>query len=1189
MTGEYLADSLSQADSWLVVSKFFEKYNLACQQIDSFNEFTNEIMTIIGDTKGVEARSTPQYGTNENYQSRTVHQIKFGRATYQRPKFTEKESGTGRPIFPNDARLRKLTYDADLNIELHSVSYQTGTDGMNATDDLDKTSESKTEFFGKIPVMVRSDWCQLQSRSARKRPPYEFGECSFDQGGYFIVKGAEKVIITQERQSYNRPYCFQSKRSNVAWSIECRSSLESTNRMPSTIEMNMKKDEGDVNITLPYMLSGTVSNEGVPVCVVFRGYNCTSDRAIMRRVVYDEEDFELMEAFRPSLEAAQVIEGQETALDFIARRADQMHDKDKPQRVKYARDVLKKEVLPHITSKEYGHVYEEGFNEMPDPNADNEEKVYYLGYMVNKLLQTSLGRIEPDDRDHFANKRLDLAGPMMAKLFRKLFNEIRKSMEVGLKKAVTSNELPNISALIPSKKMTTNLSYALATGNWDIKSGGPANATGVSQELQRLTFSSALSHLRRINSPIPQQSKDPKPRQLHNTQWGMICPCETPEGGKIGIVKNLSLMASVTVPLPPEFKVRLRNALVENVGLRVLNDIFPGDILHTTKVFFNGNWIGVVDNPESMFNMLRQARATYPGYEQISVRLDAMRQELIIWTDGGRASRPLLKVTNNQVNITEELIQALRMPHSTVTWDELVEGGVVEMIDVSEEECCMVAMSPSDLKDEDSFTSNWTHCEIHPAMVLGVCASVIPFPDHNQSPRNTYQSAMGKQALGIYTSNFDLRFDTTGHVLFYPQIPLVITEPMKYMNFRELPAGINACVAIATYTGYNQEDSLIMNQSAIDRGLFRSSYYRSISEEAHEKVGFDKMIFEKPDFRECNVGLRRQGAFNKMDIDGLPYPGCFITDKDFLIGKTLSISNSYASSSVVQKRDKSIKMKAKEQGVVDKVMLTTNQTGNKFVQIRVRSVRIPQVGDKFSSRHGQKGTIGMTYRQEDMPFTQEGITPDIIVNPHAVPSRMTIGQLIECLLGKVAALTGKTGDATAFLSELTVDKVANQLHLLGYQRYGNETMFNGHTGRPMEGQIFIGPTYYQRLKHLVADKIHARATGQVERLTRQPTHGRARGGGLRFGEMERDCFISHGVSSLLRERTMTSSDGYEVLVCDRCGLMCTPRHEGNTIQPFCHCSDNEHEISRVEMPYACKLLFQELMAMAIAPRIFTKK
>ena len=422
---------------------------------------------------------------------------------------------------------------------------------------------------------------------------------------------------------------------------------------------------------------------------------------------------------------------------------------------------------------------------------------------------------------------------------------------------------------------------------------------------------------------------------------------------------------------------------------------------------------------------------------------------------------------------------------------------------------------------------------------------------------------MGKQAMGVYLTNYQMRMDTMANILYYPQKPLATTRSMEHLRFRELPAGQNAIVAILCYSGYNQEDSVIMSQSAIDRGLFRSLYYRTYTD-MEKKLGVIMLeTFEKPT-RDTTLRMKH-GTYDKLDEDGLVAPGTRVSGEDIIIGKTTPLPPDTEElglrSASHTKRDVSTPLKSTENGIVDQVLLTVSHDhSQRFVKVRVRSTRVPQTGDKFASRHGQKGTIGITYRQEDMPFTREGVTPDIIINPHAIPSRMTIGHLVECLLSKVATLSGQEGDATPF-TDLTVEAVSEILRDMGYQSRGLEVMYNGHTGRKLQAQVYLGPTYYQRLKHMVDDKIHSRARGPVQILTRQPVEGRSRDGGLRFGEMERDCMISHGIASFLKERMFDASDAYRVHVCDICGLTAIANLKKGTFE--CRSCKNRTAVSQV--------------------------
>jgi len=1171
--GEYGADN-GDIDAeewedicWNIIDSYFHEKGLVRQQLDSFNEFLEiSVQQIVKDTPTITMPCYSQHLTNEEQKTKNFS-VSFDQIYLSKPVHHEEDGQQG-VMMPNDARLRGLTYWSPLYCDMKSTMTVEGEE-----DEVEPEMHDKM-YIGKIPIMLRSNYCMLKGFSSSDL--MQWNECDLDSGGYFIINGSEKVLIAQETMAANTVYVFAKKDAKYLMVGEIKSVLENSSRPNSTFMVKMLRNGAGTRMmgqtlqaTIPYIKAD------VNIILLFRALGFESDRDILEHIIYDFEDAEMMDLLKPSLNEAVVIQDKDEALDLIGRRGLMKANVPKSKRIQHAKEILQKEMLPHVGISDFCET----------------KKAYFIGYVVHRVLQVALRRSQTDDRDHYGNKRTDLAGPLMKGLFRAMFRKLVKDIRKALQQDVTRGKDPKLELAVDHRQIMNGLKYSLATGNWGEQAKAHEVKAGVSQVLNRLTYCSTLSHLRRLNSPVERSGKIAKPRQLHNTHWGMICPAETPEGQAVGLVKNLALMAYISVGSNGAPILEF----LEEYGTENLDDITANAIKDSTKIFVNGSWHGLHRDPADMVKTMRRLRRNMDVIaSEVSVYRDVTAKEIHVYTDPGRICRPLLIVEDQKMLLKQQHIDALMRKEDTWTWSKLVKESVVEYIDCREEETSMIAMSPDFFMPVDwvspeerlnrsNYCMTYTHCEIHPAMVLGICASIIPFPDHNQSPRNTYQSAMGKQAMGIYITNFHMRMDTLAHVLFYPQKPLVETRSMEYLHFKELPAGINAVVSILCYTGYNQEDSVIMSRSAVDRGLFRSIYYRAHSITEEKEKG---MTFEVPLQDTCH-GMR-MANYEKLEQDGMIAPGTRVSGKDVVVGCVVDMPENPDAGAHMQryeKKDKSLFLKTNENGIVDQVMVTLNEKNDKHVKIKIRTIRVPEIGDKFASRHGQKGTMGINYRQEDMPFTREGIIPDIIVNPHAIPSRMTIGHLVETLMGKVGCQKGETGDATPFTT-VKVKDVGAALYSYGYHKWGNEVMFNGFTGRKLNCQVFFGPTYYQRLKHMVGDKVHARARGPLQILVKQPVEGRSRDGGLRFGEMERDCMIAHGAAHFLRERLFEVSDAYRLHVCDICGMSAVAKLRKSDFS--CAVCNNHTRISQIRLPYACKLLFQELLSMCIMPRLLTE-
>ena len=1111
-------------------------------------------------------------------------------ANYHIPTIHE-NNGTKKILYPNEARLRNCSYSSNLFVDIDYTAKE--FIGENFTKiKVYNTKKLTNIMLGQIPIMIGSSACNLHTIDQQKSIDYE--ECMYDQGGYFIINGSEKIVVSQERVAENKIFVFDKNNKQTKYShiSEIKSVANDKIINFKNIQIKLVKpsqfNKQCLKIMIPHI------KIDVSLFIVFKLLNIVNDKQILDYIligVPENKRREYKQVLLESFKDSMYIKTQADAFAYLTKYVSMMgYNRDEPEQVRrstYLKDIIVNDLLPHVGN-------------------NINKKALFLGVMTKRLLDVYLKKKKYDDRDSYKNKRIDTVGILFSNLFRQYYTKLIKDMKTQINKEflsgswkATNNFIDiinnsNIYKIIKGRTITTGLKYSLATGNWGMKNS--INKQGIAQVLNRLTYNSSLSHIRRINTPMDKSSKLIAPRKLHSTQFMRVCPAETPEGGAVGVVKNMALSCYIT----NYSNIDTIKGVLEHMNVSTIENLRPNDISTHTKIFINGDWMYISDTIVDVYHQLLQHRRTGKINIYVSIVWNIQDNILYIQTTAGRCSRPLYILKNNQFMITNKHMELFT--NKIINWNNLLSGNVprlyyddinneavIEYIDTEEEDNCMIIIDGNKLQSLTHklkvIKYKYTHCEIHAALQMGVMASIIPFSDHNQSPRNTYQSAMGKQAMGIYCTNFKYRMDTLSHILSYPQMPIVNSKMTQYLPSNNLPCGINCIVAVASYTGYNQEDSIIMNKSAIDRGLFNSTFYRTYKDE-EKKIQINgiqvQQYFGKPD-NNNTIGMKGQN-YDKLLPNGFPKINAKLNSNDIIIGKYFSIKNKSKSYKDINKCC-STRLKNNEHGYLDKVILSKNEDGYQFTKVKVRSNRKPTIGDKHSSRHGQKGTIGIILNQEDMPFTKNGIVPDIIMNPHAVPSRMTIGQIIETITGKLSTITGQFGDGTGFNSKKSLDKIGDILEHYQFHRHGEEILYNGMTGKQLKVSIFIGPTYYQRLKHMVEDKVHSRACGPNVMLTRQPAEGRSRDGGLRFGEMERDCILSHGAIQFLKETLQDRSDNYATHVCQKCGLLAIVNKE-KKIYTCKSCSHNTH-FSEIHIPYAMKLFIQEVQSMNVASRLMT--
>ena len=1195
----------------IIIDKLFEDNPnlLVNHHLDSFNEFYRYgIKRVFREKNPIRIMKEQDDSGNFNLRCNLYLAGKDGNKLYY-----------GRPIifddnrehfmYPNEARLRNMTYGITIHYDVELEFFIKTPETDYPIEPTYTTTLSKI-FLGRFPIMLFSDLCILKNMAPDVR--FEMGECKNEHGGYFIVDGKEKVIVSQEKFADNMLYVKNKVNDLYSHAADIRSVSEDASKPIRTLSVRVVTPSAKyVNNQIVVILPNV--RKPVPLFIVMRALGVLSDKSIIEYCLLDIDKYKsYIDLFIPCIHDAGMIFSREQALKYIATFT-------KHKTIPHAIEILSNYFLPHIGDMNF------------------IAKAYYLGHMVCELLRVFTKDINPTDRDSFKFKRVELPGDLLYNLFNEHLNLQQKNIyqridkEYTYKKGIYRN---NFTGLIEQNYREIFADRIIETGfrkgfkgNW-----GAEEATkrlGVVQTLNRLSYNATISHLRKLNLPMDASAKVIGPRRLHNSQWGNIDPFDTPDGANIGLHKHIALSATITTNCSGKPIINW----LRQKGVKCLEEGSPALNASMTKVIVNGNWIGVTNNPGDIVIEIKDYRkiGLIPLYT--SVQWDISKQTLFIYTDSGRICRPIFYVNSDGKASFENTSIVKKIASGDFTWNQLTSGfseklissagnsceifnisdvydtkkikdvhgqrGIIEYIDTAEEECSLIAFMEDDLT-----LKPYTNIEIHPSLILGVMGNQIVFPENNPCSRNMFACGQMRQAISLYHSNHQTRFDKMGVVLNYGQVPLVKSRFLEKISREQQPYGENVIVAIMCYGGYNVEDSILFNEGSIKRGLFRTTYYNMYeTREESSKVGGTQIDSRFANIETSNVvGTRTGFDYSELDEYGMIKENTLLDDRKILIGKiTINLSDPGVSS------DDSVVPKKGQMGYVDKSFITEGEEGFRLAKVRVRDERIPGIGDKFCSRCGQKGTVGLVIPEENMPFTRDGLRPDIIINPHALPSRMTIGQLIETLMGTACAMYGGFGDCTAFMNKgQKATSFGKMLPQVGLNSSGNRVLYNGGTGEQMNAEIFIGPTYYMRLKHMVKDKINHRAKGPRTILTRQTVQGRANDGGLRIGEMERDGVAGHGAMHFLQESMMLRGDQYYMAICNKSGMTAIYNQSHNLfLSPiadgpikFVGTIENGMNIenitkygksfSIIKIPYAFKLLMQELATMNVQLRLITE-
>ncbi|HJX50102.1 MAG TPA: DNA-directed RNA polymerase subunit B'' [Candidatus Nanoarchaeia archaeon] len=982
---------------------------------------------------------------------------------------------------------------------------------MELTVKKDDQVDSEVVEIGRIPVMVKSEICNTFKMSKEEMIKNYLDP--MDPGGYFMINGNERVMVMAEDLAENQPFIEKDKKGILTLRVF---SLRGTYRIPTTIK---ESKEGILEVSFSRF-------RDIPAVIILKALGLIKE-ADIAKYIGKETDSVIVNLYE-----FVSIASQEDAMVKIAEMTNlQGTKKEILDRVKQRIDSY---LFPHIGGKK----------------EDRIKKAITLCKLIKQFLIAKENPKIQTDKDHYANKRVRLSGDLLASLFRVNLGILFRDIQYSLQKSSKRKKFYSIKTIAKSTLFSHRIESAIATGSWT------GERSGVTQNMDKTNYLATISQLQRVSSMLPSDQENFLARTLHPTHYGRFCPIETPEGTEIGLRKNLAILC----------KISTRTGLDEEKFLKELqNDGLNLEGVAGTDVFFNGRFIGAVNNVEEFVSKIRDKRRAGILPIQLNVRNDTELQNITISTEPGRALRPLIILENGVSRMKNEYL--IQIEQGQMSWDDLIKKGVIEYLDAAEEENSLVALY------EEEITPKHTHLEIDSIDLFGIVTSLVPYGNHDQSSRLNRGSKTQKQALGLYSANYLCRLDTDVSILQYPQKPIV--RSFVYDTINTYPAGQNLVVAIMTHEGYNMEDSLVLNKGSIQRGVGRSFYFRPYSAVEMNYAGGLKDEIAIPE--KDSSGYKTEISYKHLEGDGIIYPEAELNEGEVIIGKMSppKFLSEAREISVRTKKESSVTMRQEEKGTVDAVFVTEDEEGNKIVQVKTRDLRIPEIGDKFATAHGQKGVIGAIIPEEDIPFTSKGIKPDVLFNPHGLPSRMTVGYLLELLAGKVGCLKGEVIDGTSF-SGASKRELENQLEELGFRYDGKETMYNGITGKRIISKIFVGNLYYLKLKYMVANKLHGRASGKIALLTRQPIEGRSRGGALRLGEMEQQALVAHGSSLLLKERY--DSDKIILPICTKCGAIGIDDNiRDKTLCPICGTEAVEH----VEVSYAFKLLLEELQGLHI--------